>query len=105
MSLQLGYARLSATVQDATQLDALNTAGCVRIFQDQTSGGGRPELAHLLDVARAGDTVVVWRLDRLASSVRHLLATLTEPETGSTLDRCARGGTPRRQWAGSCGSC
>ncbi len=77
MSLQLGYARASAADQHARQqLDALQAAGCKRIFRDQADD--QPELVHLLDVARAGDTVVVWRLDRLARSVAHLLATLTE---------------------------
>ena len=80
MRLQLGYARASiADPHAGLQLDALQAAGCKRIFKDQ-DGHDQSELAHLLDVARAGDAVVVWRLDRLASSVRHLLATLTELE-------------------------
>jgi DNA invertase Pin-like site-specific DNA recombinase len=72
----LGYARVSTDKQDeALQVDALKRAGCRRIFKDVMSGvrDDRPELAHLLDVARAGDVVVVWRLDRLGRSLRHLL--------------------------------
>jgi DNA invertase Pin-like site-specific DNA recombinase len=77
-AMQLGYARASTADQHARlQLDALQAAGCKRIFRDQ-AGDDQPELAHLLDVARAGDTLVIWRLDRLAPSIRHLLATLTE---------------------------
>jgi len=72
----LGYARVSTHDQDhALQVDALKAAGCGRSFTETMSGGrdDRPELAHLLDVARASDTVVVWRLDRLGRSLKHLL--------------------------------
>jgi DNA invertase Pin-like site-specific DNA recombinase len=73
----LGYARVSTTDQDpALQLDALNAAGCVKTFTDKTSGtlDRRPQLDRLLDQLRPGDTVVVWRLDRLGRSLRHLIA-------------------------------
>jgi DNA invertase Pin-like site-specific DNA recombinase len=73
----LGYARVSTTDQDpALQLDALNAAGCIKVFTDKTSGAldRRPQLDRLLDQLRPGDTVVVWRLDRLGRSVRHLIA-------------------------------
>lgn len=72
----LGYARVSTTDQDARlQLDALTTAGCYRIFTDTASGAfeSRPELEKLLDQIRPGDTLVVWRLDRLGRSIRHLI--------------------------------
>jgi len=79
----LGYARVSTLEQDpALQHDALAAADCVRVFTDQASGAldERVELARVLDHARAGDTVVVWRLDRLGRSLRHLVDTITELE-------------------------
>lgn len=72
----LGYARVSTVDQDATlQIDALNRAGCYRVFVDTSSGSlqHRPELDKLLDQIRPGDTLVVWRLDRLGRSIRHLI--------------------------------
>ncbi len=75
----LGYARVST--QDQTvelQLDALEAAGCRRVFVDRASGATdrRVELAKLFDHVRPGDTVVVWRLDRLGRSLRHLIDTV-----------------------------
>ena len=73
----LGYARVSTTDQDpALQLDALKAAGCVKTFTDKTSGAldRRPQLDRMLDQLRPGDTVVVWRLDRLGRSLRHLIS-------------------------------
>jgi DNA invertase Pin-like site-specific DNA recombinase len=72
----LGYARVSTLEQNAElQRDALDAAGCWRVFTDQVSGvtESRPELDRLLGQVRAGDTVVVWRLDRLGRSLRHLI--------------------------------
>lgn len=72
----LGYARVSTDGQDhALQLDALRAAGCERVFVETASGSrtDRAELAKLLEQARPGDQVVVWRLDRLARSLRHLI--------------------------------
>lgn len=76
----LGYARVSTVDQDpALQLDALAKAGCARTFADQASGAvtSRPELNRLLEVLLPGDTLVVWKLDRLGRSLTHLLATVT----------------------------
>jgi DNA invertase Pin-like site-specific DNA recombinase len=72
----LGYARVSTDGQDhALQLDALRAAGCDKVFVETASGTrtDRPELAKLLEQARKGDVLVVWRLDRLARSLRHLI--------------------------------
>ncbi|MBU8539465.1 recombinase family protein [Falsiroseomonas tokyonensis] len=72
----LGYARVSTDQQThALQLDALRGAGCERVFIETASGTrtDRAELAKLLEIAREGDTVVVWRLDRLGRSLRHLI--------------------------------
>lgn len=59
-------------------LDALEGAGCQRVFSDTASGAAdeRLELARLFDHVRPGDTVVVWRLDRLGRSLRHLIDTV-----------------------------
>lgn len=84
----LGYARVSTGDQELDlQHDALTAAGCLRIFSDTGSGAldDRPELTRLLDHLREGDTLVVWRLDRLGRSLRHLIDTvamLAEREVG-----------------------
>ena len=75
----LGYSRISTIEQNSRlQTDALKAAGCYRIFTDRASGSldERRELARLFDQARPGDTVVVWRLDRLGRSLRHLIDTV-----------------------------
>jgi DNA invertase Pin-like site-specific DNA recombinase len=72
----LGYARVSTDQQDhALQLDALRAAGCDKLFVETASGTrtDRPELAKALEQARQNDVLVVWRLDRLARSLRHLI--------------------------------
>lgn len=77
---RLGYARVSTADQTpASQLDALNTAGCHEVFVDHASGTttDRPALSRLLERLRPGDTLVVWRLDRLGRSTAHLIDTVT----------------------------
>jgi DNA invertase Pin-like site-specific DNA recombinase len=77
----LGYARISTGEQSIDlQRDALTAAGCERIFADVASGSktDRPGLARLLENARPGDTLVVWRLDRLGRSLMHLLSTIED---------------------------
>ena len=77
--MKIGYARVSTGDQHLElQLEALKQAGCNRIFREKASGaGGRPpEFLRMLDQLREGDTVVVWKLDRLARSTRDLLETL-----------------------------
>ena len=72
----LGYARVSTVDQElALQQDALTAAGCYRIFTDTASGSldARPALSEVVDQLRPGDTLVVWRLDRLGRSIRHLI--------------------------------
>ncbi len=81
MSDLLGYARVSTGDQRLDlQLDALKAAGCQRVWSDTASGSltERPELARLFDHLRPGDTLVVWRLDRLGRSVRHLIDVVGE---------------------------
>ncbi len=73
---KIGYARVSTIDQDeALQLDALQRACADRIFVDRASGSiqDRPGLTSALECARKGDSLVVWRLDRLGRSLRHLI--------------------------------
>jgi hypothetical protein len=75
----LGYARVSTQAQDLEpQLRQLRAAGCTEIFEEKASGTSRtrPELARLLNRLRAGDTLVVVRIDRLARSLSHLLTVI-----------------------------
>src|SRR5215211_5367331 len=77
----LGYARVStADQQPQLQVDALERAGCYRVFTETASGArsDRPVLEQVLDQLRRGDTLVVWKLDRLGRSLRHLVDTVTE---------------------------
>jgi DNA invertase Pin-like site-specific DNA recombinase len=74
----IGYARVSTQEQTlALQQDALQKAGCARIFTDTISGSTstteRKGLAEALEFMRQGDTLVVWRLDRLGRSLKHLI--------------------------------
>jgi len=73
----LGYARVSKGDEqsNAVQAKALRAAGCRRIFEEAASGGrwDRPELHRMLDQLRAGDVVVVWKLDRLSRSLKDVL--------------------------------
>lgn len=72
----IGYARVSTADQRLDlQLDALTRAGCERIFTDQASGGrgDRQGLTDALSHLRPGDTLVVWKLDRLGRTVRQLI--------------------------------
>ena len=74
--MKIGYARVSTDHQNLTiQLEALEEAKCRRIFKEKQTGvrADRPELRRMLEHLREGDTVVVWRLDRLARSTRDLL--------------------------------
>ena len=75
----IGYARISTRDQKPhLQLDALREAGCGRIFEETASGAqrARPALSAALDFMRVGDSLVVWKLDRLARSTRQLLETV-----------------------------
>lgn len=78
--MQIGYARVSKDEQDtALQLDALKRAGVEQVFQEKRSGGStthRLELARMLAQLRAGDVVTVYKMDRLARSLRDLLQIL-----------------------------
>ena len=76
---KIGYARVSTLDQNlALQEDALKEAGCGKIFIEQMSGAvrDRPALLEVLDYARSGDTLIVWKLDRLARSMKQLIETI-----------------------------
>jgi DNA invertase Pin-like site-specific DNA recombinase len=76
MTTLIGYARVSTDDQDASlQEDALEKTECLRTYTDHASGSkaSRPELDKMIDHLRAGDVVVVWRLDRLGRSLKNLI--------------------------------
>jgi DNA invertase Pin-like site-specific DNA recombinase len=77
--MKIGYARVSSFEQKLDlQLRALEKASCKKIFREKVSSAKRerPQFERMLDQLRAGDTIVVWKLDRLARSTRHLLETM-----------------------------
>ncbi|NCA90172.1 MAG: recombinase family protein [Gammaproteobacteria bacterium] len=86
--MQIGYARVSTKEQSVDlQVDALRRAGCAKVFQEVVSGAKaeRPVLETLLASLRPGDVLVIWKLDRLGRSLRHLVelaATLMDEEVG-----------------------
>jgi DNA invertase Pin-like site-specific DNA recombinase len=79
----IGYARVSTYEQTLNlQQDALQKAECTKIFTDTASGAKteRKGLEEALNYVRKGDTLVVWRLDRLGRSLPHLITTMTDLE-------------------------
>ena len=77
--MNIGYARVSTRDQTvALQVDALTAVGCGKVYTEVISGAAteRPILAKLLDEVRPGDIVVVWKLDRLGRSLKHLVETV-----------------------------
>lgn len=77
--MKVGYARVSTEEQNTDlQVDALNAAGCERVFTEKASGvkTDRPALAELMSFVREGDVVVVYKLDRLGRSLGHLIETI-----------------------------
>lgn len=82
--MMIGYARVSTDDQSASlQIDALRNSGCQKVFQDLGAPGGlpsRPALGQALRALKRGDTLVVWKLDRLGRSLAHLISLITELE-------------------------
>jgi len=80
--MKIGYARVSTDEQNLNlQLDALHAVGCEEIFQDAGISGARtkrPGLDRAMRTLSEGDTLVVWRLDRLGRSMQHLVSIIHE---------------------------
>ncbi|MDA0911045.1 MAG: recombinase family protein [Proteobacteria bacterium] len=79
--MKIGYARISTLEQNLDlQIDALKKAGCEKIITDEISGSvaDRPGLEKLKAVLRKDDTLVVWRLDRLGRTLKHLIEWINE---------------------------
>lgn len=86
----IGYARVSTADQSHNlQTDALTAAGCTRIFTETASGAqrNRPKLAAAMRCLKPGDTLVVWRLDRWARNLAHLLETVEQMERRGVMFR------------------
>jgi DNA invertase Pin-like site-specific DNA recombinase len=85
----IGYARVSTQDQNlSSQLDALQNAGCAEIYREKMTGAHkhRPELEKLLGKLRPGDTVIIWKLDRLARSLNDLISLVNQiQEKGAAL--------------------
>lgn len=79
--MKVGYARVSTKDQTLNlQLDALKKAGCSKIYTETVSGARaeRPVLTKLMDSVRAGDVLVIWKLDRLGRSLKNLIEIVNE---------------------------
>lgn len=79
--MKIGYARVSTVDQNLNlQIDALEKAGCEKIFTDTASGSldTRKGLADAVEFCRAGDSLIVWKLDRLGRSLKHLIETVNQ---------------------------
>jgi len=79
--MKFGYARISTKEQNIElQMDALKKAGCEEIFYEAVSGvkTERVELNRLLSILRKGDVLVIWKLDRLGRSLKHLVSLVHE---------------------------
>lgn len=109
----LGYARVSKGDEqnNALQARALRAAGCRKLFEEAASGGrwDRPELHRMLDQLRKGDTVVVWKLDRLSRSLKdvlHIMERIAEAGAGfrsvtENIDTTTAAGRMMMQMVGS----
>lgn len=79
--MKIGYARVSTKDQNLSlQRDALVKEGCQQIFEEKQSGtkSDRPQLQRMIAQLRKGDTVIIWKLDRLGRSLRDLVSLVTE---------------------------
>lgn len=79
--MKIGYARVSTLDQNLElQTDALSKAGCEKIFTDRASGAkdDRQDLIDAIEFCRKGDSLVVWKLDRLGRSLKHLIETINQ---------------------------
>jgi DNA invertase Pin-like site-specific DNA recombinase len=91
----IGYARVSTIDQNLDlQLDALRNVSCEKLFEDRISGSksDRPGLTKALEQLRKGDTLVVWKLDRLGRSLRHLIELINELQEKGIMFRSIQDG-------------
>lgn len=102
--MNIGYARVSTLEQNLDlQIDALKQAGCEKIFVDKATGANmnRPALNEALQFMRAGDRLIIWKMDRLGRNMLDSLKFLDQlKETGSfltSLTECCGTGTPTEQ--------
>lgn len=82
-NMRIGYARVSTSDQNLSlQIDSLEQVGCKKIFEDKISGAkdDRPGLNQAIEMLREGDTLVVWKLDRLGRSLKSLITLIGELE-------------------------
>ena len=106
--MKYGYARVSTDDQTpALQLAALKKAGCKTVFKDDGLSGAttkRPALLRCLKKLEHGDTLIVWKLDRLGRSLRDLITMLDDlKQRGVKFRSSRRQSTPRRRQAAPCG--
>ena len=90
-SMNIGYCRISTSEQSLDlQLEALKEAGCEKIFEEVASGAkdDRPKLKEAIEYARKGDVIVLWKLDRLSRSLKHLIETVNDLEKKEIGFRC-----------------
>ena len=102
--MRIGYARVSTRDQNLElQLEALNKAGCERIFTDKLSGTEveRPGLKEALSHLREADTLVVWKLDRLGRSVKGLVDLVNELEPEKCISKASPTAWIRRRPPGA----
>ncbi len=89
--MKVGYARISTEDQKLdVQIDALKNEGCEKIYTDVTSGSKahREGLTEAMSYIREGDTLVVWKLDRLGRSIRHLIETMDYLKEKKIMFKC-----------------
>lgn len=91
--MNIGYIRVSTADQNLNfQKDELTKAGCNKIFEDKISGSlsksERPGLKAAIDYARSGDTLIVWKLDRLGRSITDLINIITELDQKGISFKC-----------------
>ena len=91
LPMNIGYCRISTAEQNLDlQIQALKEAGCEKIFEEVASGAkdDRPKLKESIEYARKGDVIVVWKLDRLSRSLKHLIETVNDLEKREIGFRC-----------------
>lgn len=97
--MKIGYARVSTLDQNLElQTDALEKSGCEKIFTDRASGAkdDRRGLSEAIEFCRKGDSLVVWKLDRLGRSLKHLIETINQLHSKKSVSFPCRKALTRR---------